>query len=78
LAVELFRKGFYLAGIVKENRKSLSTQLKKLKMNDEIQAFHKNDSMILVWKDKGVLVMLNTDHNVDMQRQERVVGRGVR
>jgi hypothetical protein len=53
----------------------MPTQLKKLKMKNG----HKNDSMVtLVWKDKGVLLMFDTYHNVDTQREERVVGRGVR
>jgi hypothetical protein len=80
LAVELFRKGFHLAGIAKKSRKSLATQSKKLKMkNGEVHSFHQNDSMVtLMWEDKGVLLMFSTYHSVRMQREERVVGRGVR
>jgi hypothetical protein len=33
--------------------------------------------MALLWKEKRVVLMLSTCHNVDTQREERVVRRGV-
>lgn len=81
LCKTLFSQQVYVCGTLRINRggpKDLQ-RLTKGNMDDDAIAFrHKDNVMVLLWKDKGVVSMITTFHNCDTNpdtRRDRFKGR---
>ena len=72
LANELHKLKCHLTGTILTNRKELPDSIKKRQLPKEksIIAYHRNNNVILAWKDKRIITLLTNYHNAEISTVE--------
>ncbi|XP_053975370.1 piggyBac transposable element-derived protein 4-like [Hylaeus volcanicus] len=77
LAEELMKLKCHLTGTIKTNRKGVPISIKKPKFsNKNTVAYRKENTMILAWKDKGIVNVLSTGSHAGMTSTRKTVRDG--
>ncbi|KAI4485718.1 hypothetical protein M0802_012579 [Mischocyttarus mexicanus] len=77
LAKELRKMKCHLTSTIQTNRKGVSTSLKKPKLREnKTVAYKRGNTMLLAWRDKRIVTLLNNWHNAGMITTNRFIQGG--